>query len=372
MKYFYLIFLDLICTVNISGQKSYIIKDSAISVGVKLIVGSEPENSKFCQAVIDNNRIRFSPYEVSEYGFENGHIYVSKDITFPNSYHTRLFLRQLQKGETSLYCFMGRGKNVYFIEKDSNQVVPLPRRDADNASYKEQLSDLTKDCPNISDCAQYVSYNKKSLAGFISRYNKCDPGPFPHFRFGITVGYESVKLISYLTPLDANYFDFSDDGGFNIGCFFDDPIYITDFSLNYGIQFSKHGYSENKTSEVNDLDFVTNFSALTIPVLVRYVYPSTIIRPFCAAGLVGSYNIESETHLYKSVIAGNVIKIEDSEEASLFDDFHLGLDAGIGIEVKITASSSVLMEVEYSRQFDIYDPRSIYISGMKLSTGIIF
>ena len=215
-------------------------------------------------------------------------------------------------------------------------LIELPKRNADDKKYNDELSDITNDCPNVADASILTEYNKQSLTNLFKRYNKCELKPFPHFKYGLTVGYEFARLV----PSGNNdneiikSFDFTDDGGFTIGLFLDNPILVSNFSLHTEFYFSKHGYSYSKSNDNKDVDFVANLTSFKMPLLIRYEYPSDNIRPFVNLGPIVSYNIKNETLMYEAIINENIIELNNMNNAPGIADIQLGYSIGGGIIIQ--------------------------------------
>ncbi len=323
MKHLYTIFLISLLPILSFGQSEYFSTDSTSSYGIKLVDGGDLINSQFCQVKKGDKTIQYTPYEVKEFGFKDGRVYISKEIQIADT-SKRVFLERLHKGNTTLYYYKRKTIKTFFIQKDSTLFVEIPKQATDE-DYSKQLLSLTKDCSNVSGACKLVNYNKKSLSKLISRYNQCELKPFPHFKYGFLISYEFLRLIP---PNEQNndfeYFDYKFDGGFSIGLFLENPILVSDFSLHAELLLSKHGYSYNKLVDNRDLDFVANFTSLNVPLLLKYAYPSNKIRPFINVGINGTYLIKNETLLYETIINETVIEINDTEVTSMLSDFQLG------------------------------------------------
>lgn len=85
------------------GQNDYMALKDSMVVGIKLQEGHDQLNSRLCRMVEKNGDItEYSPDEVSEYGFENGRIYVSQTVVVNGSERT-VFLERLADGALTLY-----------------------------------------------------------------------------------------------------------------------------------------------------------------------------------------------------------------------------------------------------------------------------
>lgn len=352
------------------GQNEYFSTDSSTFAGIKLIDGGDLINSRICQVKKGEKTIKYTPYEVKEFGFKDGRVYISKEIQIADS-SKRVFLERLNKGNTTLYYYKGRGIRTFYIQKDSTLFVEIPNQNNAGKDYSKQLINLTKDCPNVLDACKLVSYNKKSLFKLISRYNKCELKPFPHFKYGLLIGYEFLKLIPSNEEInDLAYFNYKPDGSFSIGLFLDNPISVSDFSLHNELLLSKHGYSYNKLVDNKDLDFVANFTTLNIPLLLRYAYPSNKIRPFINVGIKGTYFIKNKTLLYETTINETTIEINDTEITSMISDFQLGYVIGGGLEYKLNYKNSLFFEIRYCNQYNQGSVEFQGNSAFSVLTGI--
>lgn len=372
MKHFYIIFLFILLPTLSSGQNDYFSIDSSIFVGIKLTDGGDLINSKICQVENGENTIQYTPYEVEEYGFKDGRVYISKEIQIADS-SKRVFLERLHRGETTLYYYKGKGTETFFIQKDSTLFVEIPAKVAKGEGYSKQLINLTKDCSNVSDACKLVRYNKKSLSKLISRYNQCELKPFPHLKYGFLTGYEFLRLIPSGERDDyLEHFDYKYDGAFLIGLFFDNPILVSDFSLHAELLLSKHGYSYNKLVDNRDLDFVANFTSLNIPLLLRYAYPSNKIRPFINTGIKGTYFVKNKTLLYETTIGETTIEINDAEINAMKSDFQLGYVIGGGMEFKLNYKNSVFFELRLCNQYNQAGSGFTGNSAFSVLTGLNF
>ena len=347
MKHLYIIFSISLLPILSFGQSSYFSTDSSTSVGIKLINGGDMINSQYCQVKKGEKTIQYTPYEVKEFGFKDRRVYVSKEIIIADS-SKRVFLERLHKGRTTLYFYRGKGIKTFFIQKDSTLFVEISKQNAADEDYSKQLSNLTKDCSNVSDACKLVSYNKKSLSKLISRHNHCELKPFPHFKYGFLMGYEFLRLIPSSEKNDnLKYFNYKYDGCFSVGLFLDNPILVSDFSVHAELLISKHGHSYNKLVNNKDLDFIANFTSLNVPVLLKYAYPSNKIRPFISVGINGTYFIKNKTLLYETTINETTIEINNSRITSMISDFQLGYVIGGGLEYKLNYKNSLFFELRY-------------------------
>jgi hypothetical protein len=370
-KFFWIkVALALLLPINIYAQSDYYYIGSTAQIGVKLNDNGRITNAKLCQVKLKNGTTDYSPYQVKEYGFKDGRVFIARDIKISDTTE-RVFLERLAKGNASLYFYKAGGIKTFFFEKDSSLFIEIPRSKK-TINFKKQLSDLTSDCSNIKDAGALISYNKNSLAEYVKRYNNCELKPFPHLRYGAFLGYELEKLVSFSDNIseNINYFDLKYDGGFLAGLFIDIPLFLSNFSVHSELIYSKHGYSYNKLVSHRNLDFVANLSSLKLPVLLRYSFPSNRIRPYLNAGGILNFNTRNESSIYEAVLTGSIVEINDIQVTSLVNDHQIGYTAGGGIEFKLYRRNSVFTELRYSKLYGTgYD---LKISAINLITGIIF
>lgn len=354
------------------GQKGYFLSDSTSNYGVDVLEGDDITNSAFCRVKKGGSIIEYSPAEVKEYGFNDGRVYVSKEISSGGS-SKRVFLERLQQGKATLYYYRSEGIRTFYIEKDSTIFMELPKNDGTKEKYSDRLLLLTNDCSNVSEAGKLVIYTRNSLSKLIEQYNICEQKPFPHFRYGITAGYEFSRLLpTGVEGSDLTNFNFRYDGGSSLGLFIDQPVLVSDFSVHAEITLSKHGYSYNKLTSSANMDYVANISSLKIPLMVRYTYPSEKIRPFVDLGLVGVYNVKNESLFFKDIIDGKTIEIIDTAHPALTDDYQTGYSLGSGIEYKLDYRKALLFELRYTRLYNQSPAEGRGSSNIILSTGISF
>jgi hypothetical protein len=372
MKHLYIIFIILFIPILSFGQSEYFSTDSLTSFGIKLIDGGDLINSSLCQVKKGKETLVYTPYEVKEFGFKDGRVYISKDILITDSLQ-KVFLERLHKGNMTLYYYKGRSIKTFFIQKDSTLFVELPKQNSAKETYSSQLCTITNDCSNVSNACKLVSYNKHSMTKLISKYNECELKPFPHFSYGILIGYEFLKLVpsnnhnEYLTNFNFKY-----DGGFTFGVFIDNPILASDFSLHAELNFSKHGYSYNHTLESEDMDLIINTSSLRVPLLIRYTLPRNNFRPYIDAGAVFSYYINNENKLYQASISDSMIEISSQIEGSIISTSEFGYLFGCGLEFDLDYKKSIFYEIRFCRQFGAFDNILSKNSIINITSGINF
>jgi len=368
-----LIFFFFLASIVSFGQNSYYLKKESTSLGINLEVTNEVENSKFCNVYLGDSLVKYTPYEVSEYGFEQGIVYLSKEIKL-NGEKKRVFLKRLHQGKMSLFYYRDKGLRTFFIEKDSSVLMELPKKDSANKNFRMNLLTFTDDCPFVENCIPFVEYRKHSLTKFIRRYNECEDRSFKYSRYGLTIGYGFAGLIKPSSVKNAliNNFDLKYDGGITWGLFGDFPILNSSFSLNTELFFSKYGYSSSKIIDDVDMDLVINVSSIKMPIMIRYKLTGRKLSPFLNAGAIFVRNVQLDERLYEATITDNVIRINDNPDYSFIPVNQLGYTAGTGLEYRLNSRNSLFFELRYSKLLQYSNTDYLNTSEFNLMTSINF
>lgn len=368
-----LLLFFLVLPFKLFSQNSYYITDSLTNMGVYIENNGSKLNAQFCCVGDKWEVIRYTPYEVKEYRFNGGPVYVAKDIQLKDSVK-RVFLERVVEGKTALYYYRGKNTQLFFIEKDSTLFIQLPKEKKSTKSFRDYLLELTADCPEVADAAKLVDYNKADLKEFMNRYQACNPAPFPFIKYGLVAGYEIAKLQAVgdnsenLKLIDFNY-----KGSATIGAFIDYPLPVRNTSLYVEAYCSKHSYSYNKRTDHQDLFYLANISSLKVPVCIKYTFPSRKIRPFFNAGAIFAYNFDVDSKLLISSIVNQVIYTDmDRLESPIISKGQCGFTAGGGVEYKLNYRNSLFFQLCYSNLYGASSNNTLNTSSIQFSTGINF
>lgn len=331
------------------------------------------ENAIRCEVEHKTKNIIYSPDEVKEYGFNDGRVYVSKEIQIGDSIK-KVFLLELVKDETTLYVYHGKGHKIFYIEKDSTLLIELPKYNHENkeVDFREKLSAITADCQNISDAIKLVTYNVKPLSKLIKNYNNCSAEPLPFLKYGFILGC-GVRNIEITGNSLSEYKDFVNNkyrSSVLPGFFIDIPIEMSNFSFHTEMYLSKYRYSISSASTSNVLDFVANTTSLHLPVLLRYTIPQMSLRPFVNGGLNVIYNMQNSTVLYNTLITPDYIQLQSVDKKSYISKFQPGFSLGAGIEYKLNYKHSVFIEFRYNKQLSYSNKKAFNSTQLELLTGL--
>lgn len=357
MKFKLLICLILLAG-SVSAQFTYIIQDT-LTKGVRIYNRGEINNAKYCERLVDGQLIRYTPYDLNEYGFVDGQVYVSKEITLGDT-ATRVFLEKIKTGQSSLYYYRNENSEFYILENEKMQSVQIPRKTADRPGwdYHDILAAATADCDKVSDAAKLVSYRKTMMAMFTARYNSCTRRPFPFFKVGAFAGMNYSGL-NYVAGIGNDFIkhknkyyqnaNFKYEEGFIYGVFIDYPLAASDFSLHPEIYFTKNNYSSEY--ELDDLyvQVEINTAAINIPVLFRYSAPVNKARPYMEAGGIYAYQ-------YKDEFSTLTIPEDQGTYPAPVVTNMVGAAAGTGCEIDITYRMRLFLDLRYT-----------YLMGLRIS-----
>ncbi len=333
------------------AQRGFYATDSTISVGVKIIDNGRIENGRWCVVKKGNETEKYSPDEVTKYGFNKGRIYRSKTITYAGSTN-KYFLEQLSDGKLMLFYFTDKKHHTYFIEKDSTTFRELAKGNKfDDSYYQKQLQKISSDFPEIYNNARHVHYNRRALSKFINEYNNRSNKPFPYFKIGF-VGFSEIS--EFYSPKNASFgylgqINYKYDNSFGAGVFTDIPIDVSNFSCHLEFLFTKHNYSFSTETNNGIIDFATNISSVKAPILLRYTYPSKKISPFINAGAILAYTTDKKAKFFETKFSENIIEIEDIADESIIADTQKGFSTGLGIEYRFHYKHSLFFEVRLNR-----------------------
>ncbi len=331
------------------SQINYIATDSTLHSGIKLIEGTARENAQFISVERNKQVVKYTPIEIKEFGFKNGRTFVSKNILI-SGISKKVFLEKLVSGTLTLYYYIEKGKETYFIEKDSAVFTEISK---DNGIFKKIIAQNTTDCKWVADKIKLVKYRKRSLSKLTAFYNNCEDGTFAYIKFGVIAGYNRAMLIlpKKLTNESLTDLSFPSSSSLLIGIYADMPILMSNFSVNAGVNFTKNGFLANMRSPESDVDAIVNISTFDVPVLLRYTMPNVKYRPFANIGGVFSYHIKNTNQIYISSINEDVISIHDLNTETFLDDYLIGYTMGVGFQYNLNYRKTITAELRYDYYF---------------------
>ncbi len=253
------------------------------------------------------NSVEFKKNETGEikeykpadlYGFSTGKdIYLSKHFmnTAQDSALETAFVKQLVKGEYSLYSYSKNDMVFYLLQKDTT-IYFLYDRVTDNlgeikqeGNYMNYLNLISVGCDKLANMYSKVVYNEKDMAEFVVRADNCS---------------SNDKAINYYQKAKSETHVFAFVGGF--------PPNLTQFTANFSLQYSlprvyknlflnvglNYSYTSKQTT-LNDYShdvYTNNYSIISVPCTIQWNFTTSRVQPFLNAGL--SLGIYNETSTY--------------------------------------------------------------------------
>lgn len=369
------LFVFLILSLNAIAQTGYILSDSSGNFGLTIRLGPDKLNSKYCEVQTKDGITKYYPDQVVEYGIIDGPGYVSKEIPFYGGTR-KVFMERLIRGNIGLFYYKDAGKKRFFIERDSGRLeeLVLTSESGERNAYKNQLHEITGDCPEMSEVVELVRYSENSLSVFFTHYNSCDAGAFPYPRFGVTAGYKFFKpgpnpgMETYIGSMKTHF-----TGSPFAGIFADLPLRFKNLSVLSALEFSRQSYSYyNYSGDMDNIDFIGSMNALDLTLLFRYRFPCPRVNLFINAGVMGVFNLSSTGLTYYTHIENNVVEFVDILENSFLSDYYAGIAAGLGAEYRLYNRKSISIEIRYGYMPDISDSPGFVPSVISIHTGFSF
>ena len=308
---------------------------------VKLIDRGPKQNSKSIIVTKGKETFKYLPSEITEYGFENGKTYYSREIDL-NGYKKDVFLERLATGKVSLFrCFVGK-QEKFFLLRDSIFL--------ELENNYESFKAIIGTCTSLSDAAKLASYHKGPLTKLVSLSNNCIEKPFPFKRIGILTGINqnTYKVTSAFSYEFLNDFDFQPISSFLIGAFVDLPIKMTYFSFIVNAYFTGNSTAINQRKTSSDIDVLINTQSLHLPIKLQYTLPTLKWRPFINIGGKFTHNFKNASTIYRSDIDGSVILINQPIKNKAISQNLIGFTAGVGLSYNLDFRKRIYLEISTS------------------------
>jgi hypothetical protein len=374
MKSIICVLIILISNLLVMGQSNYYVTDSMINVGVE-IIDRGSENFQFCAIETSKGIIKLTPHEVNKYSFGES-IFVARDIVINDS-ERRVFLEKLTHGNLTLYYYRDKKVKLYFLE-DSIRFYSLSKNHQDELFYKQILQGKTGGYPHSVRNLHHLPFTKFAMRQFVKRHNEYDTRPMQFLRYGIYFGANSMSLSPSIhnNYLDLNNFSFTKSYWFFGGVFLEKPIHFSNFSALFSLDISQISGSYARAEEFTNTDILHKSTSVNAPLMARYTYRRHILSPYINAGASLWYDISNYSIVYKANRINNEVSIAPPVNLPISDNMGVGLVAGVGLDLRITRSNSLLFEFRYIRQnvFKNNDNNALHFNktGTQFYAGISF
>ncbi|MEL6560937.1 MAG: porin family protein [Bacteroidota bacterium] len=340
----------VIITTNSQAQRSgYVATDTSLVISYYLIKKKPEDNARFVYENISGQLKKYTPNDITQYGFKDGTIYVSKEIE-ENGKPRKVFLERLTTGKLTLYYYAIGKTGTFYLEKDSTEFFKLNKA---NDQYKQQIIEVTDRISWIEEQLNFVKYDRLSLIKIIKKYNENDNSRFPYIRYGVSAG---VSYVSVSVPNNPSSgfnpdLNFSASGTFNIGLFTDIPIEKTDFNVHTGINITKIGLKGTTEGANSTQEAIVNSTSFSIPLLIRYVKPAKNWRPFINGGFNFRYHFENSTRLFETRRSSTRIIVDELTNQTVLNDTMLGFSFGAGVLYNYGPKSIIGGELRFNKHW---------------------
>lgn len=340
-----------------------------------LIEGRAHHNSQYIRLQSQGDTIYLYPSDVVSYGLRNGKVFYSRRITTDGE-TKRVFVENVEHGETNLYYYVDEDYRGFFIEKGHSGLIEIP---IDLEARQEMLAQYLGDYPWMKDPIRQTRYTRTALSTLVSLYNRGRKRPLSYFKWGVTAGlnYTTIGVpiagrADRLTGLPRNSrfptlasAKFTPAASAYVGLFADDPIKKSSFTYHYGIGISKSTLESRHGRLLSDprgLPFRSDIWAqielvsLDFPFMIRYTLPERTFRPFVNLGMVMSYHL---TNKYRTEEfrpdSNNTIITNEINGPQLVSIDMFGYIMGAGVQYQTNSHHNVSLEIRRNEYFEEKD-----------------
>ncbi|WP_425391079.1 hypothetical protein [Ekhidna sp.] len=316
-------FISLLIVLYAHAQSNYIDTDTSRLVGIDIIAGTPKENAQSIVVREGDAYKKFSPYDLTGYGLENGQHFKAFDIQ-SNSEIKRYFLKELVSGKLKIYyLILEDGKESYFISKNDSIIIKIPMA---TDEFVPLIKDCVRDCNQSVKDVSYLRLNQNSLKRFFNAYNGCTSIPLPRIRYGFKIGVSSAKFVSDYSSLPQLQ-SLPDRASYLIGFNVDVPVDVTNSSIHFGLLIKDYGSVYSFSNTQNEYDLIIDDISMEIPVLYRYTFLHSKFSPYIEIGSIYSRSLKSKNLLYTYKSIQNSVFI-DKEKIALNNKLGYGIGAG--------------------------------------------
>jgi|WetSurMetagenome_2_1015567.scaffolds.fasta_scaffold44141_1 hypothetical protein len=176
----FLFFLSNTIFAMANYERGYIITLKGDTINGFLFYQKSQNAAKQCvfKETLESDSKTYRPGEIASYRFIDGKFYISKQITTsPDPKQKVVFLEFLIKGISSIFYFIDKDGEYYYIEKEPYGLIELsePIRISGNfilpTHYKGKLKMVMADCPDIVSEINDSKLNYSSLVELAKEYH---------------------------------------------------------------------------------------------------------------------------------------------------------------------------------------------------------
>jgi len=370
MKRIYVFVLIYFLALTAFAQTGYYLTDSTKTQGVTLVNASRDINANFCQIVINDLITSYTPYQVIEYGFnQGGRVYESHEVVY-NSVPARFFLERIVSGKINLYYLNTHGNIRFYIKPaESTNLVEIPQNEKECRLFLEQY---VSDSPSAFRDLTYLKYNEYSLVRFLTNYSGCKNCPLPRIHFGLRLGVDATHFTPFNTRSIYSAPEYETNRNISAGVFMDFPINSSNFSIAPEINYKENHFVNAFVVNKVDYDLIMNYSSINVPVFFRYSFLNEKGTPYLQAGPLYSRIIRNATRLLEYNVTDNEVNIFLKNSPVLSSNMG-GFSLGSGILSNYGKKHSLFGEVRYSQLFNLdKSNKNLNLSEFSLLIGFLF
>lgn len=373
-----ILFLFFICFFLIfhqplSAQSSYYKKDTTTFYGKKLLRGSARSNTYYVKVRKDRDTtLTFTPYEVSEYGYEKGPYYKAFPID-SSGQEVRYFFKQLFKDNIGLYYLDIKGdKKGYYLDlQDGLPMKFIPQKRKASRAF---LSQHLKDCEKTQKDIKNFNFSKGQLVRLFEDYVSCSSRYWNRLRFEVHAGPSIHKLSPHRSDLLFGEASYSYAPGYFVGARVALPLGGSNFSIHSGVGFGDYRSKNPFETSAGGYELITKENRVQIPLSVRYSLFNLKSVPFLELGGIYSQRIANTNTLYYYRTGGAVSDIFITrEESTAIPSQHIGGFIGAGMIFGYSNKFSYFFKISYTQLYPYQAPqRSFGLEEFKLTIGTLF
>ncbi|WP_188606145.1 outer membrane beta-barrel protein [Aquaticitalea lipolytica] len=306
--------------------------------------------------------------------------FVSKTIKKTNASY---FFEYIVKSEVSLlyvnnnYYIHSEENDIILLEiKKTNEVTKKGTFESSISTYKGVLSYYAKDCPEVQEEAQSVSFKRNKLADYIIKLNECRKADSENYSYT-----SRIDLLEISFTVGSNFANFQNTGaepyktrgsspGLSVGSFISFSPDITRLNLTFqlGLEYNqkKVDYTyktENLISErtiTHDAAVIEPFAAIIYQPLYN---KKSLLNPYIGVGSSYGFNLKNDV-TKKDIITDEAYEVKPDQSFSVM------LKAGTFIMIKKQKFVFEISYTDYNYQHTNYVED--YGTNLQLKLGYVF
>jgi len=348
----FLILVHLVANAQSGFRPGYIIKNNGDTINGQVFYSIDSRFEKICQfrRFEIAHGVNYGPDEIVAFGFRNGRYFESK-----NNGNRKKFYECIIKSVVSVYIISGKAKGQLFIDHASTGFIRLNR--GQNLGAEGEEYDAASITSLIRRSAEQSSlpvreFYKTARVNTLTDYTVSQPGSL--WRVGMTGGYQLLTLTIPGNNLNLYFKEAEYNTSYRpaAGIFINrklsrrSDLASIDLSLLY-LTDSYYGYAEYTTvSDCRD-DIFIDFSAIQVPLSLKFSFGKHRFHPFVKAGMFGSFQLSNMYNRFSERQYGSEIFTDSYSDFKLEDDF--GFQGTIGMEFQVGQARKISLETGYMR-----------------------